>query len=99
VTSPRRSPFLRDLPAIAEELPGYAYESWFGLLAPARTPRAVIERINADVAKLLANPAILERLAAQGVEPRPLSPEAFEKLIQDDYEAMARVVKAVGRIE
>jgi tripartite-type tricarboxylate transporter receptor subunit TctC len=59
----------------------------------------VIERINADVAKLLANPAILERLAAQGVEPRPLSPEAFEKLIQDDYEAMARVVKAVGRIE
>jgi tripartite-type tricarboxylate transporter receptor subunit TctC len=99
VTSPKRSPFLRDLPAIAETLPGYAYESWFGLLAPARTPRAVIERINTEVAQLLGNPVILERLAAQGVEPRPLSPEAFEKLIQDDYEAMARVVKAVGRIE
>jgi tripartite-type tricarboxylate transporter receptor subunit TctC len=51
------------------------------------------------VAKLLANPVILERLAAQGVEPRALSPEAFEKLIQDDHEAMARVVKAVGRLE
>jgi tripartite-type tricarboxylate transporter receptor subunit TctC len=99
VTSPKRSPFLRDLPAIAEELPGYAFESWFGLLAPARTPRAVIERINAEVAKLLANPVILERLAAQGVEPRALSPAAFEKLVHDDYEAMARVVKAVGRIE
>jgi tripartite-type tricarboxylate transporter receptor subunit TctC len=51
------------------------------------------------VAKLLANPVILERLAAQGVEPRPLSPEAFGKLVRDDYEAMAKVVKAVGRVE
>ena len=99
VTSPKRSPFLAELPAIAEELPGYAFESWFGLLAPARTPKAVIERINAQVAKVLANPVILERLAAQGVEPRPLNPEAFEKLIRDDYEAMAKVVKALGRVE
>ena len=99
VTSPGRSPFLPELPAIAEEIPGYAFESWFGLLAPARTPRAVIERINGEVAKLLGNAVILERLAAQGVEPRPLSPEAFERLVRDDYEAMARVVKAVGRLE
>jgi len=98
-TSPGRSSFLPEVPAIAEEVPGYAFESWFGLLAPARTPRALIERINAEVAKLLANPVILERLAAQGVEPRALKPEAFEKLIQDDYEAMAKVVKAVGRVE
>jgi len=99
VSSPKRSPFLPELPAIAEELPGYAFESWFGLLAPARTPRAVIERINAEVAKLLANPVILGRLAAQGVEPRALSPAALEKLVREDYEAMARVVKAVGRVE
>src|SRR5256712_10704125 len=98
VTSPGRSPFLPVLPAIAEEIPGYAFESWFGLLAPARTPRAVIERINAEVAKLLANPAILERLAAQGVEPRALTPQAFEKLLREDYAAMAQVVKAVGRV-
>ena len=51
VTSPRRSPFLPEVPAIAEELPGYVFESWFGLLAPARTPGPVIERINAEVAK------------------------------------------------
>jgi tripartite-type tricarboxylate transporter receptor subunit TctC len=75
------------------------FESWFGLLAPARTPRAVIERINTEVRKLLGNPVILERLAAQGVEPRPLSPEAFAKLVREDYEAMAKVVKAVGRVE
>jgi len=99
VTSPKRSAFLPDVPAVAEDVPGYVFESWFGLLAPARTPRAVIERINAEVAKLLANPVILERLAAQGVEPRPLSPAAFEKLLREDHEAMAKVVKSVGRVE
>jgi tripartite-type tricarboxylate transporter receptor subunit TctC len=99
VTSPNRSAFLPEVPAVAEELPGYVFESWFGLLAPARTPRAVIERINAEVAKLLANPVILERLAAQGVEPRALTPGAFEKLLREDYAAMAKVVKAVGRVE
>jgi tripartite-type tricarboxylate transporter receptor subunit TctC len=99
VTSPKRSAFLPEVPAVAEDLPGYVFESWFGLLAPARTPRAVIDRINAEVAKLLANPMILERLAAQGVEPRPLSAEAFAKLVREDYEAMAKVVKAVGRVE
>ena len=99
VTSPKRSAFLPEVPAVAEDVPGYAFESWFGLLAPARTPRPLIDRLNAEVAKLLANPVILERLAAQGVEPRPLSPEAFGRLVREDYEAMAKVVKAVGRVE
>ena len=99
VTSPKRSAFLPEVPAVAEEVAGYAFESWFGLLAPARTPRALIERLNAEVAKLLANPVILERLAAQGVEPRALTPEAFEKLVREDYAAMAKVVKAVGKLE
>ncbi|MBW8904174.1 MAG: tripartite tricarboxylate transporter substrate binding protein [Betaproteobacteria bacterium] len=99
VTSPKRSPFLPQVPAIAETVPGYAFESWFGLLAPARTPQPVIERINAAVSGLLKDPVILQRLASQGVEPRPLSREAFGKLIRDDYEAMAKVVKIVGRTE
>jgi tripartite-type tricarboxylate transporter receptor subunit TctC len=99
VTSAGRSPFLPDLPSVGDAVRGYAFESWFGLLAPAGTPRAVVERINAEVAKLLANPVILARLAAQGVEPRPLAPEAFGKLVRDDYAAMAKVVKIVGRVE
>ncbi|TMG77810.1 MAG: tripartite tricarboxylate transporter substrate binding protein [Betaproteobacteria bacterium] len=100
VTSRGRSAFLPGVPAIAASgVPGYGFDSWFGLLAPARTPRALIERINAEVAKLLENPVILGRLASQGVEPRPLSPGAFERLIREDYEDMAKVVKAVGRIE
>src|SRR5438034_200297 len=99
VTSPKRSAFLPEVPPVAESVPGYGFDSWFGLLAPAKTPKAVIARINAGVAKLLRDPVILGRLAGQGVEPRPLSPEAFERLIREDYENMAKVVKAVGRIE
>jgi tripartite-type tricarboxylate transporter receptor subunit TctC len=100
VTSRGRSAFLPGVPAIAASgVPGYRFESWFGLLAPARTPEAVIARINAEVAKLLRSPVILERLANQGVEPRALDPPAFEKLIREDYDNMAQVVKAVGRIE
>lgn len=99
VTSRKRSPFLPDLPAISESVPGYEFDSWFGLLAPARTPRPVVERINAEVARLLKDPVILARLAAQGVEPRPLSPEAFDRLLRDDYADMVKLVKAVGRLE
>ena len=99
VTSRKRSAFLPGVPPVAGSVPGYGFDSWFGLLAPAKTPAAVIARINAAVAKLLREPVILARLAGQGVEPRPLSPEAFERLIREDYEDMARVVKAVGRIE
>jgi len=99
VTSLERSPFLPELPPVAASLPGYEFDSWFGLLAPARAPKPVIERINAEVSKLLRDPVILARLAGQGVAPRPLSPAAFERLIREDYEEMAKVVKTVGRIE
>jgi tripartite-type tricarboxylate transporter receptor subunit TctC len=99
VTSRKRSPFLPDLPAIAETVPGYEFDSWFGLLAPARTPKPIIERINAEVARLLRDPVVLKRLAAQGVEPRPLSPEAFDKLLREDYADMVKLVKTVGRLE
>ena len=99
VTSQRRSAFLPEVPPVAESVPGYVFDSWFGLLAPAKTPQAVVARINAEVAKLLRDPVILGRLASQGVEPRALSPGAFERLIREDYDDMARLVKAVGRIE
>jgi len=99
VTSLKPSPFLPGVPTVAATLKGYEFDSWFGLLAPAGTPKDVVGRINAAVAKLLQDPAILARLAGQGVEPRPLSPDAFGRLIRDDYEDMAKVVKTVGRIE
>jgi tripartite-type tricarboxylate transporter receptor subunit TctC len=99
VTSLKRSPFLPGVPPVAESVRGYEFDSWFGLLAPARTPRAVIERINAEVAKLLRDPTILARLATQGVVPRALSPGAFARLIREDYDATAKMVKTVGSFE
>src|SRR5215831_19061334 len=99
VTSLKRSPFLPGVPPVAESVSGYEFDSWFGLLAPARTPKAVIERINAEVAKLLRDPTILARLASQGVVPRALSPDAFARLIHEDYDDTAKMVKAVGSFE
>jgi tripartite-type tricarboxylate transporter receptor subunit TctC len=99
VTSLGPSPFLPGVPPIAATLEGYEFDSWFGLLAPARTPGAVVERINAEVAKLLRDPAILARLAGQGVVPRPLSPEAFARLIREDHDETAKMVKSLGRVE
>jgi tripartite-type tricarboxylate transporter receptor subunit TctC len=99
VTSLAPSPFLPGVPPLAATLKGYEFDSWFGLLAPARTPKEVIARINGEVAKLLRDPVILKRLAGQGVAPRALSPEAFERLIRDDYDETAKMVKAVGKIE
>jgi tripartite-type tricarboxylate transporter receptor subunit TctC len=99
VTSPARSAFLPNVPPISEQLPGYALESWFGILAPRGTPRPVIDRINAAVAQVLQQPVVLQRLHAQGVEPRPLAPEPFAALVMDDYNTLANVVRALGKVE
>jgi tripartite-type tricarboxylate transporter receptor subunit TctC len=100
VTSAKRSKFLPELSPIAEDLPGYEFDSWLGLLGPAGMPRATVDRINLAVASLLREPVILDRLAKQGIEPQALSPEAFDALLRADFAKMAKVVKASGaRIE
>ena len=96
-TGQSRSPFLPKLPTVGESgLPGYAFDSWIGLLAPAATPKAEVERINAAANKVLADPAIQERFKRLGVEPRSQSAEAFQKLLRADWDAMGVVVKASG---
>ena len=97
VTSARRSKYLPDIPTIAESgLPGYEFDSWFGLLGPAGIQPAEANRINAAMARLLKDPVILERLDKQGIEPRAMSNVDFGRLLAADYERMARVVKASG---
>ncbi len=97
VTSPQRSKYLPDLPTLAESgLPGYQFDSWFGLLGPAGVPTAEANRIHAAVSKLLKDPVILGRLDKQGIEPRDMSNADFGKLLASDYVRMAQVVKASG---
>ncbi len=97
VTSPKRSRYLPEVPTIAESgLPGYQFDSWFGLLGPVAMPSAEVARVNAAMAKLLKDPAILERLDKQGIEPLAMNNTDFAKLLAVDYERMARVVKASG---
>jgi len=100
-TSAKRSKFLPELPTIAESgVPGYEFDSWLGLLGPAGIPVSTVERINAAVAGLLKDPVILDRLAKQGIEPKALSPDAFNALLRADFAKMARVVKAsAARVE
>jgi tripartite-type tricarboxylate transporter receptor subunit TctC len=97
----QRSRFLPDLPTVAESgVPGYAFDSWLGLLAPAGTPPAEVERINTAVRKVLAEPVVQERLARVGVEAATLPAAEFQRLLKDDWEASGRIVKAADvRIE
>jgi len=97
VTSPKRSKYLPEVPTIAESgLPGYQFDSWFGLLGPAATPAAEVNRVNAAMAKVLKDPVVLERLDKQGIEPLAMSNADFAKLLAVDYKRMAEVVRASG---
>ena len=97
VTSPKRSKYLPEVPTISESgLPGYQFDSWFGLLGAASTPAAEITRVNEAMAKLLKDPIVLERLDKQGIEPLALSNADFARLLAADYKRMAEVVRASG---
>ncbi|MFN2644518.1 MAG: tripartite tricarboxylate transporter substrate-binding protein, partial [Burkholderiales bacterium] len=96
-TGKERSKFLPELATVAEGgLPGYSFDSWIGILAPAGVPRDTVRAINAAVGKLLQDPLILGRLDKQGVVPQAMTPEAFGELLRADYAKMARVVKISG---
>ena len=100
VTSSKRAPVLPDLPTIAESgvpaLAPFEASSWFGLLAPAGTPRDVITRVNAEVSKALQAPDMKEKLLAQGAEAVGNSPEFFAEHIRNETAKWARVVKESG---
>jgi tripartite-type tricarboxylate transporter receptor subunit TctC len=100
-TGSQRSRFLPELPTVAEAgVPGYKFDSWFGLLAPATMPRAEVDRLNAAMNKVLADPAVQERLARLGVETGTQSVDEFQKLLRADWDAAGALVKASGaRIE
>ena len=94
VTTAKRSPALPDLPAIGELLPGYASDFWFGMWAPAGTPREIISRVNQALVRILKQPEVLERLKTDGVTPVGSTPEEFARAIARDIPMWSKVVKA-----
>ncbi|HEX7888821.1 MAG TPA: tripartite tricarboxylate transporter substrate-binding protein [Ramlibacter sp.] len=100
-TGAQRSKFLPELPTVAEAgVPGYKFDTWFGLLAPSTMPRSDVDKINAAMNKVLADPAVQQRLVLLGVEGGTMSVDAFQKLLRADDEQAGMLVKASGaRIE
>jgi tripartite-type tricarboxylate transporter receptor subunit TctC len=97
VTTAERSKLAPELPTMAEAgLSGFDISTWFGLLAPAGTPKDVIAKWNAEVMKILNSPDMRERLTAQGAEPAPTTPEQFAAFIQSEIPKYARIVKVSG---
>ena len=96
VTSSQRSPLLPDVPTIADTLPGFEIDTWWGLIAPAGTPRDVVARLNSAFVNALQAPETKTRFAQLMAEPVPSTPEQFAGLIQRELKRYESVVKASG---
>lgn len=97
VTSSKRSSTLPELPTISEAgVPGFEYSTWFGLLAPAKTPKAIITRLNQATVKGLGSDDLREKLLAQGLEPQPTTPEGFRNLIASEIDKWRKVIESAG---
>ncbi|MBI3936247.1 MAG: tripartite tricarboxylate transporter substrate binding protein [Betaproteobacteria bacterium] len=97
VASLRRSPAAPGIPTIAESgVPGYSASLWYGFLAPANTPKDIVQRLSAEISRVLKLPEIRERLSNLGIDPHGSAPEEFARLIAADLEKWAKVVKESG---
>ena len=99
VSTPKRAPALPNVPTVAEAgYPDAQYLFWGGLAVPAKTPRAIVERLHAETQKALAVPAVQERLATFGVEPMPMTADEFGKFYRDDVAAIVKLAKDVNLV-
>lgn len=97
ITGDKRTAALPQLPTYAEAgLPGYDPKNWQGILAPARTPSAIVTRLSAEVAKVLAMPDITERLVNSGMEPFHTGPEKMAAQMKSDYAETAKIIKTAN---
>jgi tripartite-type tricarboxylate transporter receptor subunit TctC len=97
VAGPKRSPLLPGVPSMNEAgVPGYESGSWLGLVAPAKTPRQIIKRLNEVMLKVLGNAETRARIEALGAEPAGTSPEQFAAMLRRESAAHAKIVKAAG---
>jgi tripartite-type tricarboxylate transporter receptor subunit TctC len=95
-TGAQRSPALPDLPTIAETLRGYEAGLWYGFLGPARMPPDIVQRLNAEIVAILAQPDTREKLASQGLDARSSTPDEFARVLAADIVRWAAVVQRLG---
>jgi tripartite-type tricarboxylate transporter receptor subunit TctC len=96
-TGPRRDPFMPDVPTVAEVgYAGYEATNWYAYMAPARTPKDIVARLNREIVKALGAPEVKDLLNKQGLEPQPSSSEALAQYIKREYDTWGRVVKQAG---
>jgi tripartite-type tricarboxylate transporter receptor subunit TctC len=96
VSTLKRSAVLPELPTVAETLPGFEVNSWYGFMAPAGTPREIVDRLYSELAKIVKSPEITERLKQAGLDPEATTPEQHAAKIKDDIARWATLVKATG---
>jgi tripartite-type tricarboxylate transporter receptor subunit TctC len=99
VTSETRLPQFPDLPAIAEAIPGYEFTAWIGAFAPAATPAAIVERLNAELRKALEHPETSKHLVSQALDPMYLTPAEFAMRLRADYEKYGKLIRATVKAE
>jgi len=96
VSSDKRVSQFPELPTIGETVKGYDFISWMGTFAPAGTPKAIVDRLNAELKKAVADPAVASNLSSQSLDPMYMTPEEFAKMLRAEYDKYERVVKLSG---
>lgn len=96
VTTSARIPQLPDVPTVADTIPGYESVTWVSVFAPAGTPKPIVDRLNAEIAKALKDPATIERLAAQTLEPAIRTSQDLEKRMRADSETIGKLYRQLG---
>jgi tripartite-type tricarboxylate transporter receptor subunit TctC len=97
VTGARRAPAAPEIPTVAESgLPGYDVTAWYGIAAPAKTPRAIVERLHGEIARALSAPDVRERLTSQGADPVGNTPEQYTAFMQNEIAKWGKVIAAAG---
>ena len=96
VSTEKRSSALPEVPAVAESMPGFEISGWYGLMAPANTPPEVIRRLNAEVTAILRTPDISNRLREGGMEPSPMTPEAYGEYVKAELGRWVNAIKVAN---
>ena len=97
VTTAQREPTLPGIPPLADiALPGFEYDGWYGMFAPARTPRPVVDLLAGELGRILALPEIRERILTQGAMPRSSNPAEFDRMVRAAIVERTKVLKAAG---